>query len=89
MRRIIERVVTVMTTTTWKISWEPDTLQPDSSSASASNDLTSPDAIPQTTRSANKAKEVHSKPIESETNPKTDEPSNETYPSETERKSKS
>ena len=24
MRRIIERVVTVVTTTTWKISWEPD-----------------------------------------------------------------
>jgi hypothetical protein len=24
MRRIIERVVTVVTTTTWKISWEPE-----------------------------------------------------------------
>jgi hypothetical protein len=24
VRRIIERVVTVVTTTTWKISWEPD-----------------------------------------------------------------
>jgi hypothetical protein len=24
MRRIIERVVTVVTTTTWKISWEAD-----------------------------------------------------------------
>ena len=33
MRRIIERVVTVVTTTTWKISWQDDsiqsTLQPD------------------------------------------------------------
>jgi hypothetical protein len=30
MRRIIERVVTVVTTTTWKISWEadPDPSQP-------------------------------------------------------------
>jgi hypothetical protein len=25
MRRIIEKVVTVVTTTTWKISWEADT----------------------------------------------------------------
>ena len=28
MRRIIERVVTVVTTTTWKISWETDPPQP-------------------------------------------------------------
>jgi len=27
MRRIIERVVTVVTTTTWKISWEADPSQ--------------------------------------------------------------
>jgi hypothetical protein len=30
MRRIIERVVTVVTTTTWKISWEADAPQPGS-----------------------------------------------------------
>lgn len=30
MRRIIERVVTVVTTTTWKISWEADPPQSDS-----------------------------------------------------------
>jgi hypothetical protein len=29
MRRIIERVVTVVTTTTWKITWEPDGSQKD------------------------------------------------------------
>jgi len=29
MRRIIERVVTVVTTTTWKITWEPDGSQSD------------------------------------------------------------
>lgn len=29
MRRIIERVVTVVTTTTWTISWQDDSLQPD------------------------------------------------------------
>ena len=28
MRRIIERVVTIVTTTTWKISWEADPPQP-------------------------------------------------------------
>lgn len=28
MRRIIERVVTVVTTTTWKISWEADSPEP-------------------------------------------------------------
>jgi hypothetical protein len=31
MRRIIERVVTVVTTTTWKISWEPDSSASDPS----------------------------------------------------------
>jgi hypothetical protein len=29
MRRIIERVVTVVTTTTWTITWQADSLQPD------------------------------------------------------------
>ena len=29
MRRIIERVVTIVTTTTWKISWEADPPQAD------------------------------------------------------------
>ena len=29
MRRIIERVVTVVTTTTWKISWEAEPSQTD------------------------------------------------------------
>lgn len=36
MRRIIERVVTVVTTTTWKISWEADPPQPDSAAEPAS-----------------------------------------------------
>jgi len=29
MHRIIERIVTVVTTTTWRISWKPDTPHPD------------------------------------------------------------
>lgn len=36
MRRIIERVVTVVTTTTWKISWEADPPQPDTAEKSVS-----------------------------------------------------
>lgn len=48
MRRIIERVVTVVTTTTWKISWEPDSSQPDHSVDSIFNALPSPDALPET-----------------------------------------
>ena len=35
MRRIIERVVTVVTTITWKVSWEEDPLHPTSPIVSA------------------------------------------------------
>ena len=42
MRRIIERVVTVVTTTTWKISWEADPV---------TGALSSPGAVPKTTES--------------------------------------
>ena len=52
MRRIIERVVTVVTTTTWKISWEEDPLYPERSRrvkptvGPVSNDLPDPEALP-------------------------------------------
>lgn len=39
MRRIIERVVTVVTTTTWKISWEPDTPTQDHPMSTNADDL--------------------------------------------------
>ena len=39
MRRIIERVVTVVTTTTWKISWEADPPHPEHPVDSISSDL--------------------------------------------------
>jgi hypothetical protein len=45
MRRIIERVVTVVTTTTWKISWEPDLSQ---SEAPLSEGLSSLDSLSET-----------------------------------------
>ena len=48
MRRIIERVVTVVTTTTWKISWETDPPDSDHLVDPVSNDLTSPDISSET-----------------------------------------
>ena len=39
MRRIIERVVTVVTTTTWTISWEADPSPVDLSLEAASQEL--------------------------------------------------
>ena len=39
MRRIIERVVTVVTTTTWKISWEADPPPSDPEADPVSNRL--------------------------------------------------
>jgi hypothetical protein len=45
MHRIIERVVTVVTTTTWKIFWETDTAHPDHPIDSFANELPSPDVF--------------------------------------------
>ena len=45
MRRIIERVVTVVTTTTWKISWETDSSHPDHPLNPVSNDLPSSNVL--------------------------------------------
>ena len=44
MRRIIERVVTVVTTTTWKISWEADPPQADPNAETNDRSLSSPNA---------------------------------------------
>lgn len=52
MRRIIERVVTVVTTTTWKISWETDPLDSDHLVNPVSNDLTSSDVFSETAQNA-------------------------------------
>jgi|SRR5690349_13200811 hypothetical protein len=45
MRRIIERVVTVVTTTTWKISWETDSSQPNQAIDPVSNDRLNPEVL--------------------------------------------
>lgn len=39
MRRIIERVVTVVTTTTWTITWQDDSPYPDPQSAPVDENL--------------------------------------------------
>lgn len=43
MRRIIERVVTVVTTTTWTISWQADTSPGDPQVVSAAEDISNLD----------------------------------------------
>jgi hypothetical protein len=45
MRRIIERVVTVVTTTTWKISWETDSSQTNQAIDPVSNDRLNPEVL--------------------------------------------
>lgn len=91
MRRIIERVVTVVTTTTWKISWEPDTppASRDHQADLVPNEFSSSDVVIQPQPTVIEVKEVHPSQPESETDPKADEPSIESYPEKTERKSKS
>ena len=48
MRRIIERVVTVVTTTTWTITWQDDTSQAsgDLQPASVARDFSQPQLSP-------------------------------------------
>ena len=82
MRRIIERIVTTVTTTTWKISWETDTphASRDHRADSVSNDLPHPDVLTETAQSSQtippviEVKEVHPSEIEKAPDPLTDEP---------------
>ena len=52
MRRIIERVVTVVTTTTWKISWEADPPHSTHTGGPASENLPHLDQLAETPQSA-------------------------------------
>lgn len=47
MRRIIERVVTVVTTTTWKISWERDLHPSQPAEDPISDDISDLGALPE------------------------------------------
>lgn len=46
MRRIIERKVTVVTTTTWTISWQDDASQPSSEADSVHSTESNADTLP-------------------------------------------
>jgi hypothetical protein len=80
MRRIIERVVTVVTTTTWKISWEADTPHSDSPADPASNDLPNPKFLSDVAHRVQsdplviETKEADLQEPKTETNPMGDEP---------------
>ena len=50
MRRIIERVVTVVTTTTWTITWQDDSLQPNLQSGSVVDGFPKPDLSHETAK---------------------------------------
>ena len=87
MRRIIERVVTVVTTTTWKISWEADTPHTQPEADSAQEIVSNADILlitPPVTETKEADSERAEKPTES--NP----PAHEVhfYPSNSERKRK-
>jgi len=94
MRRIIERVVTVVTTTTWKISWEADSPQTE---AALSKDLPSLDSLSETLYDTQiSSDEIETKEVqppervEQSTDQNVEEPLNESYPYQTkiERKTK-
>jgi hypothetical protein len=61
MRRIIERVVTVVTTTTWKISWEADSAHAQPGTDPVSTEITSAEMVPGTKQipAVSNTKEVH------------------------------
>jgi hypothetical protein len=48
MRRIIERIVTIVTTTTWKISWEAGPLQSSPAANTVSLESPSPEIMQST-----------------------------------------
>ena len=56
MRRIIERVVTVVTTTTWTISWQGDPLEPHS--GTVANEFPKPDVPHETAKHIQKFSSV-------------------------------
>ena len=84
MRRIIERVVTVVTTTTWKISWEADL---SSSEAPLSKDLSSLNSLSEILYDTQiNSDEIETKEVqppeneEQSTDQNVEEPLNESYP---------
>ena len=91
MRRIIERVVTVVTTTTWKISWEPDSPHPQPGADRAPEIFTNAEALPIALSTPDpttltEIKEADSESAEKPTESNTPALEIQSYPSNSERK---
>ena len=74
MRRIIERVVTVVTTTTWTITWQDDALHPDPQVDSEPDSVSKPEVL-----SVIETKEADPPESKTETDRKADEPPQDPY----------
>ena len=75
MRRIIERIVTVVTTTTWKISWEADPPQASPKADSVSEEILHLEVLPESPRPGStviETKEVDLPETETIQNPPTE-----------------
>jgi hypothetical protein len=58
MRRIIERVVTVVTTTTWTITWQDDSHRPNTQVGPVPEEFPNPDVSQQTAKHIQKISSV-------------------------------
>ena len=75
MRRIIERVVTVVTTTTWTITWQDDALHPNPQTGADADNVSKPEII-----STIEIKEADPHESKTETDPTVNEPPQEQDP---------
>jgi hypothetical protein len=80
MRRIIERTVTVVTTTTWTISWQDDAIRADPEAGRADQAGLQPKVLPDTAQHARQfssvieTKEADPPQTKTETDPTADRP---------------
>lgn len=92
MRRIIERVVTVVTTTTWTISLQADTPQPDPEAGPGTEDFSNAESSTETVRHIQRfssvvpKKEADPAEMKTETELAADEPQTKSQSSKIERK---
>jgi hypothetical protein len=85
MRRIIERTVTVVTTTTWTISWQDDALHPNTQADPDMDEFPQPDIFQETMQYSQQfppvieAKEVDLSETEKAIDQTADEPPDDPY----------
>ena len=85
MRRIIERTVTIVTTTIWRISWQEDGLPPDPQADPVMDEFPTPDIAQETVQYTRQfppvieAKEVDLAEIEKVIDQTADEPPDDPY----------